>query len=76
MNPDNCESVVIDCGRCVVRNAGVCADCVVTAVLAEPSHLSFDADEMAALDALADSGLVAPLRLVLPIESTSHAEAG
>jgi hypothetical protein len=54
----------VDCGRCVARGTA-CSDCVV-GVLLNPSGdpLDFDADEQAALEALADSGLVPPLRLI------------
>ncbi|WP_337590312.1 hypothetical protein [Kribbella pittospori] len=50
-----------------------CQDCVVTVVLgfsAERSGtLRIDDDERAALDALAESGLVPPLRLVHAVSS-------
>ncbi|HWD80535.1 MAG TPA: hypothetical protein VG497_16685 [Kribbella sp.] len=50
-----------------------CQDCVVTVVLgfsAERSgSLRIDDDEKAALDALAESGLVPPLRLVHAVDS-------
>lgn len=58
--------MLIDCDRCVVRGAA-CADCVVSVLLdAEPSAVELDWPERAALGALADNGLVPPLRLVLP----------
>ncbi|MEU4197438.1 hypothetical protein AB0E69_36460 [Kribbella sp. NPDC026611] len=56
-----------------------CQDCVVTVVLAISTRttgsadrngsLRIDDDEKAALDALAESGLVPPLRLVHAVES-------
>nr|WP_202893425.1 hypothetical protein [Kribbella italica] len=50
-----------------------CRDCVVTVVLgltAEPApELRIDDDERAALDVLAQSGLVPPLRLVHAVGS-------
>nr|WP_238354752.1 hypothetical protein [Kribbella sandramycini] len=56
-----------------------CQDCVVTAVLgltADPGPtLRIDADEQAALAALADSGLVPPLRLVHAVESLPQEES-
>jgi hypothetical protein len=54
----------VDCGTCVARGAS-CNDCVVGVLLnASGDPLDFDPDEQAALAALADSGLVPPLRLV------------
>ena len=63
--------MLIDCDACVMRGPG-CQDCVVTVVLgfAERSgSLRIDDDEKAALDALAESGLVPPLRLVHAVRS-------
>jgi hypothetical protein len=66
------DVVLIDCDACVMKGPG-CQDCVVTVVLgmsaerAEP--LRIDDDERAALDALAQSGLVPPLRLVHAVSS-------
>ena len=40
------------------------ADCVVTALLDAPADGHLTADEVAAVDALSASGLVAPLRFV------------
>jgi len=58
--------LVIDCGRCVAR-PHACDDCVVSALLGgAPHHDGLEATEVAALAALADSGLVPPLRLVTP----------
>jgi hypothetical protein len=44
-----------------------CHDCVVTVLLGPPPELTIDDDERRALDVLADSGLVPPLRLVEPV---------
>lgn len=55
--------MLIDCGSCSARPAA-CADCVVTALLESPSDGRLTDDEMAAVDALSGSGLVAPLRFV------------
>ena len=64
--------MLIDCDACVMRGPG-CRDCVVTVVLgltAEPAPgLRIDDDERAALDVLAQSGLVPPLRLVHAVSS-------
>ena len=58
-------SVHIDCDTCVVRGLA-CHDCVVTVLLGPPPELGFDEDEQRALDVLAGSGLVPPLRMVRP----------
>lgn len=60
-------TTTIDCDSCAVRGLA-CHDCVVTVLLGPPPELSFDDDELKALDALADGGLVPPLRLVEPVE--------
>jgi hypothetical protein len=58
--------VFIDCDRCEVRGRA-CGDCVVTVLLgAPPDGVHLDLAEVGALDVLADSGLVPPLRLTLP----------
>ena len=60
--------MIIDCDSCEVRGLA-CGDCVVTALLGSPpGGVEIDEGERAALDALAGSGLVPPLRLVLPLE--------
>ena len=60
--------MIIDCDSCEVRGLA-CGDCVVTALLgAPPGGMEIDEGEWAAIDALAGSGLVPPLRLVLPLE--------
>ena len=55
--------MVIDCDTCEVRDVA-CADCVVTVLLGPPADLQLEGPERAALHALADVGLVPPLRLV------------
>jgi hypothetical protein len=68
--------VIIDCDSCEVRGLA-CGDCVVTALLGSPpGGVEIDDGERAALDALAGSGLVPPLRLVLPLEPGGRAEPG
>lgn len=47
-----------------------CGDCVVTLLMGPPETLVLDADEARALGALADGGLVPPLRLVTPVPET------
>jgi hypothetical protein len=66
---DPCDAVVVDCGTCLVRSAAACGDCVVTVLLGAPPE---GADERAAFDALAASGLVPPLRLVVPLDDVSE----
>jgi hypothetical protein len=53
----------VDCDNCVARGP-TCDDCVVTVLLGAPGGLSLDTEERSALAALADSGLVPPLRLI------------
>lgn len=55
--------MLIDCGSCSARPAA-CADCVVTALLDDPAEGRLTDDEVAAVEALSASGLVAPLRYV------------
>jgi len=67
---DPTDSVVVDCDRCLVRSPGACGDCVVTVLLgAPPDGIELDNDEVAALGALAEGGLVPPLRLVTPVST-------
>jgi hypothetical protein len=68
--------VIIDCDSCEVRGLA-CGDCVVTALLgAPPSGVELDEAERSALDALADSGLVPPLRLVVAMDAPRADEQG
>jgi hypothetical protein len=61
----------IDCDSCAVRGPA-CGDCVVTALLGTPPHgIDLDHAEREAIDVLAESGLVPPLRLVLPDSAAS-----
>ena len=62
--------MIIDCDSCEVRGLA-CDDCVVSALLGGPPG-EIDDREQAAFAALADSGLVPPLRLVLPVEVVRH----
>ena len=67
--------MIIDCDSCEVRGLA-CGDCVVTALLgAPPGGMEIDDGERAAIDALAGSGLVPPLRLVLSLEPVDSAGA-
>lgn len=54
--------MIIDCDRCEMRDVA-CDDCVVTVLLGMPPAGELDAQETGALQALADGGLVPPLRM-------------
>ena len=68
--------MLIDCDRCEVRGTA-CGDCVVTVLLggppdeltATPDLVELDAASRNAIEILAESGLIPPLRLVLPEDS-------
>jgi hypothetical protein len=68
------DSIRIDCDTCAVRGVG-CADCVVSVLLGPPDELQVDSEEARALDALAASGLVPPLRMVEPLNGPDIASA-
>ena len=53
----------IDCDTCAVRDLQ-CGDCVMTVLLGSPGVYEADGQEVSALAALADGGLVPHLRLV------------
>lgn len=57
----------VDCNRCEVRGLQ-CGDCVISVLLGVPEGIVPEVElvdsERAALEALAESGLVPPLRLV------------
>lgn len=62
-------SMLIDCDTCTVRGAA-CADCVVTFLtipVRSRSPAELDAGEQKAIEVLAASGLVPPLRMVQAI---------
>ena len=73
------DVVLIDCDACVMRGPG-CRDCVVSVLLGLPPEQSgslvIDDEERAALAALAESGLVPPLRLVHAVSSLAPEDAG
>ncbi|HVQ17756.1 MAG TPA: hypothetical protein VMT27_01820 [Actinomycetes bacterium] len=52
--------MIIDCDTCTVRG-DACADCVVAVLLGSPPVL--DTEEQQAIEVLAASGLIPPLRL-------------
>ena len=54
----------VDCSSCIARGPA-CDDCVISVLLGAPERgVDLDGAEQAALSALADSGLVPPLRLI------------
>jgi hypothetical protein len=56
--------VNIDCDGCAARGPA-CGDCVVTVLLgAPPDGVELDEAEQRAIEALAEGGLIPPLRLV------------
>jgi hypothetical protein len=57
--------MIIDCDRCEMRDVA-CDDCVVTVLLGSPPVGELEPDETVALRALADGGLVPPLRMRRP----------
>lgn len=54
--------MIIDCDRCEMRNIA-CDDCVVSVLLGAPPEGEIGEAEAGALRALADGGLVPPLRM-------------
>lgn len=54
--------MLIDCDTCTARPRA-CSECVVSVLLGFPGHPDLDADERDAVEVLAASGLVPPLRL-------------
>ncbi|HZQ33094.1 MAG TPA: hypothetical protein VFB19_15320 [Mycobacterium sp.] len=56
--------MIIDCDNCAVRGAA-CKECVISVLIGVPEQSrSFNQEECAALEALADAGLAPRLRLV------------
>lgn len=75
----------VDCDRCLARGPA-CGDCVITVLLGEPGRSGFDGapaeqgvdldgDEQAALSALAESGMVPPLRLISGTRSAQSVQS-
>ena len=61
-HPSTPGTLHLDCDGCEVRGAA-CGDCVVTVLLgAPPAGVEIDEVEARALQALAEGGLVPPLR--------------
>ncbi len=71
------DPVRVDCDSCVVRGPSACGDCVVTVLLgAPPAGVHIDLEERAALDVLAQAGVVPPLRLVTAVSPDPQILAG
>ena len=69
--------MIIDCEQCTAAPVA-CGDCVVSVLLgmpgvAEPRAALIADEHLAAVSALADSGLIPPLRLVKPATATPRA---
>jgi len=65
--------MIIDCGKCTVRGVA-CGNCVVARVtdtVTLVTEVELDAAEMRALAALADVGLIPPLRYAPPLAKAS-----
>jgi hypothetical protein len=60
---DDSGGLTVDCDRCQVRG-DACAECVVSVLLGAPPAVEWDEDELRAIDALAEAGMVPRLRLV------------
>lgn len=61
--------MLIDCDECVMQHTSACEDCLVTVVLgaspaSAPSTVELDDQEAAAVEQLAELGLIPRLRLV------------
>lgn len=65
--------MLIDCDTCQVRG-DACRDCMVTVLLGPPVELELDEVEQAAVRALAEGGLIPPLRLVPMITQGESSE--
>lgn len=57
--------MLIDCNECAMQQTSACEDCVVTHLLQDLlGPLEIDPDHAAALEVLAEAGLVPGLRLI------------
>lgn len=66
------DPILVDCDTCAVRGHG-CGDCVVSVLMGAPPEVHVDPEERQALEVLAASGLVPPLRMVMPTDSDESA---
>lgn len=70
------DAVVIDCDVCSMRGLG-CGDCMVTVLLGGPPYgVALDDAERRAIDALADAGLIPPLRMVQSVDPPALLSGG
>lgn len=68
--------MLIDCDTCQVRGIG-CGDCVVSVILGgPPDGVELDETERAALDVLAQAGMVPRLQLVTDQRETAAGRPG
>lgn len=67
------EKLQVDCTTCQVRGTG-CDDCVMSVLLGMPGDgpVELVDEEQRALEALAGSGMLPPLRLVQPVREVDH----
>lgn len=57
--------MLIDCNQCAMQHTSACHDCVVSHLLADVlGPIEVDPEQAAALEVLADAGLVPGLRLM------------
>jgi hypothetical protein len=63
------DEMLIDCATCEMRDVA-CDDCVISVLLGSPPHVEIADETNAALRALADGGLVPPLRHTTPRRAT------
>jgi hypothetical protein len=68
--------MIIDCEDCVAQHTAVCRDCIVTALCGDRTVLELGRDEHAAIDAMSDAGLIAPIRLVVDRNHGRHRGRG
>lgn len=74
IRPEVTVGLLIDCDTCAVRDLA-CHDCVVTVLLGPPPESGFDEEATRALDVLAASGVVPPLRMVSGVSAPDVASA-
>lgn len=66
--------MIIDCDNCSARGWH-CSECVVSHLLGPPGRFDLDQEAHDALEVLADSGLVPPLRMVPVLDVSAVASA-
>lgn len=57
--------MIIECATCAARHTTACDDCIVSVLCGDDGTLEIDGAERAAIDAMSDAGLIAPIRLVM-----------